>query len=205
MCAVLPMHNLLLGTAKYVTELWKTRSILTCKDFLDIQEKVNSCVSPPDIGGIPSKISLGFSGFSTDQWKSWVLIVCSKGCITSRERMYYHGEITNVGTHSLWKLPSFCVVDQFLKTSHKRQVFILEILKNVNRIVWKWSMYNEYSFTRSSDRMYKEIWAGILLVFSIWKIKGDTRWLSITQIIVICRFNSWESFWTVTTCEAFHL
>ena len=74
MCCIDPMHNLLLGTAKHITELWKTNSILSSKEFCLIQEKVNSFVSPADIGRIPSKISSGFSGFTADQWKNWVVI-----------------------------------------------------------------------------------------------------------------------------------
>ena len=74
MCCVDPMHNLLLGTAKHITEIWKKQSILTSKDFGIIQERVNSFISPADIGRIPSKISSGFSGFTAEQWKNWVII-----------------------------------------------------------------------------------------------------------------------------------
>ena len=73
MCVIDPMHNLLLGTAKHITEVWKNRSILSCKNFESIQEKVNTFTSPGDIGRIPYKISSGFSGFTADQWKNWVI------------------------------------------------------------------------------------------------------------------------------------
>lgn len=73
MCVVDPMHNLLLGTAKHITELWKSKQILSSSQFDVIQEKVNSMVTPPDIGRLPYKISSGFSGFSADQWKNWVV------------------------------------------------------------------------------------------------------------------------------------
>ena len=73
MCVVDPMHNLLLGTAKHITEIWKTTSILSSKDFDLIQEKVNSFVSPADIGRLPFKISSGFSGFTAEQWKNWII------------------------------------------------------------------------------------------------------------------------------------
>ncbi len=73
MCVIDPMHNLLLGTAKHITEIWKSTSILSSKDFNIIQEKVDSFVSPADIGRLPSKISSGFSGFTAEQWKNWII------------------------------------------------------------------------------------------------------------------------------------
>ena len=72
MCVIDPMHNLLLGTAKHITEIWKTRSILSSSQFEVIQEKVDGIVTPSDLGRLPFKISSGFSGFTADQWKNWV-------------------------------------------------------------------------------------------------------------------------------------
>ena len=62
MCVIDP-HNLLLGTAKRTMEVWKNLSILDSKCFSTIQNKVDSFISPPDIGRIPSKVMSGFSGF----------------------------------------------------------------------------------------------------------------------------------------------
>ena len=43
-------------------------------DPLDmIQNRVNSFTVPSDISRIPVKISSGFSQFTADQWKNWVL------------------------------------------------------------------------------------------------------------------------------------
>ncbi len=39
-----PMHNLLLGTCKHIVEIWRTRSLLSSKDFDAIQEKVDAFV-----------------------------------------------------------------------------------------------------------------------------------------------------------------
>jgi hypothetical protein len=55
MCVVDPMHNLLLGTAKHITEIWKATGVLSAKDFDTIQERVDSMVTPTDIGRIPFK------------------------------------------------------------------------------------------------------------------------------------------------------
>ena len=60
--------NLLLGTAKSITELWKSSSLLSSKHFDVIQEKVDSFIAPADIGRLPMKISYGFSGFTAKQY-----------------------------------------------------------------------------------------------------------------------------------------
>ncbi len=44
MCVIDPMHNLLLGTCKHIVEIWRTRSLLSSKDFDAIQEKVDAFV-----------------------------------------------------------------------------------------------------------------------------------------------------------------
>ena len=58
MCVVDPMHNLLLGTAQHVVSVWKEHGIL---DLEKIQAKVDSFVTPSDVGRIPMKILSGFS------------------------------------------------------------------------------------------------------------------------------------------------
>lgn len=69
-----PMHNLLLGTAKHVMNLWIKRGLISSKQFEEIQESVDSFSVPNDIGRIPYKISSGFSSFKADQWCSWIVI-----------------------------------------------------------------------------------------------------------------------------------
>ena len=66
-----PIHNLFLGSAKHLLN-----SILIGKDIISetqfnvLQSRVDSVMTPPDIGHIPYKIR---SGFSADQWKNWVV------------------------------------------------------------------------------------------------------------------------------------
>ena len=67
------MHNLLLGTAKHITGIWKLKSILSSKDFNILQDRENSFTCPADIGRTPSKLSPGFSGFTAEQWENWVM------------------------------------------------------------------------------------------------------------------------------------
>ncbi len=72
-----PMHCLFLGIAKWiVTRLWIEEGKLNPENLLLMQKRANKIQVPADIGRIPSKISTGegFSGFSADQWKSFILI-----------------------------------------------------------------------------------------------------------------------------------
>ena len=73
MCIVDPMHNLLLGTAKRVMKIWLASEVLSEKRLLSIQEVVDTFITPIDIGRVPLKIASKFSGFTAEQWKSWVL------------------------------------------------------------------------------------------------------------------------------------
>ena len=69
-----PMHNLLLGTSKYLMTMWKDDGILTKTQFEYIQEEVDAMKVPVGVGRIPHKISSNFSGFTADQWKNWICI-----------------------------------------------------------------------------------------------------------------------------------
>ena len=73
MCIVDPMHNLLLGTAKRMIELWKSLHIISPKQYDEVQERVDSHVCPSDIGRVPSKIASFFSGSTAEQLKNWTL------------------------------------------------------------------------------------------------------------------------------------
>lgn len=79
MCVVDPMHNLLLGTAKHMLKVWKSRNVLDESHFQAIQQKVDTFVVPNDVGRIPSRIASGFAGFTADQWRNWILLysLCS--------------------------------------------------------------------------------------------------------------------------------
>ena len=68
-----PMHNLLLGTAKYILNVWKELDFLSSNIFGEIQQLVDSFISPSDIGRIPLKKASGFSDFTADQWRNWIV------------------------------------------------------------------------------------------------------------------------------------
>ena len=69
-----PMHNLFLGSAKRVVKhIWISKGIIPATSFEVIQQRVNLVTAPSGIGHIPHKIFSGFSSFTADQWKNWVL------------------------------------------------------------------------------------------------------------------------------------
>ena len=76
-----PMHNLLLGTAKDMMDVWVDQGIISKQILQSIQGKIEHIRTPVDVGKIPSKISASFAGFKTDQWHNWTLlfsVICLK-------------------------------------------------------------------------------------------------------------------------------
>ena len=75
-----PMHNLFLGTAKHVVEVWLEMLILSASDLERVQVKIDSSNVPSDLGRIPTKIAKMFSGFTAEQWKNFmgygIFVVC---------------------------------------------------------------------------------------------------------------------------------
>ncbi len=68
------MHNLFLGSAKHILkDIWIEKGIIPEAKFDLIQQRIDKVVVPPDIGRIPLKIRFGFSAFTADQFKNWIL------------------------------------------------------------------------------------------------------------------------------------
>ena len=66
------MHNLFLGTAKYMFKtVWFEKLDKNCLE--KIQESIDNMVVPTTLGRIPRKIASSFSSFTADQWKNWTL------------------------------------------------------------------------------------------------------------------------------------
>ena len=87
-CIIDPMHCLFLGIAKLSFRVWLSNGLLSVQDFSNIQEKVDSFKTPPDIGCIPYKINSKFSGLKADQWKNWTLyfsLYSLKGVLPHRD------------------------------------------------------------------------------------------------------------------------
>lgn len=69
-----PMHNLFLGTANhFLKAVWLESGVISQAQFEIIQHRVDLATTPSGIGRIPNKISSGFSSFTADQWKHWVV------------------------------------------------------------------------------------------------------------------------------------
>lgn len=71
MCIIDPMHNLYLGSAKRLVNLWMDKGLIKNKDISLIQDRVDSTQVPHYVGRIPHKIASSFSGFTADQFKNW--------------------------------------------------------------------------------------------------------------------------------------
>ncbi|OAD69156.1 hypothetical protein PHYBLDRAFT_149559 [Phycomyces blakesleeanus NRRL 1555(-)] len=74
-CTIIdPMHNLFLGTAKRMVQIWKELEYFDNQALLAMQDLANGVVVPPDYTRINKKIADGFSFMKADEWKSWCLI-----------------------------------------------------------------------------------------------------------------------------------
>ena len=89
MLVIDPMHNLYLGTGKHILkDIWSDREIIRESKFDEIQDRIDRMVVPPDIGRIPNKIKSGFSKFTADQLKNWIVyfsIIALKGLLDSND------------------------------------------------------------------------------------------------------------------------
>ena len=71
------MHCLFLGVAKWiVTRLWIGKGQLTPTELKTMQKRADMMKMPSGIGRISNKIATGegFSGFTADQWKTFILV-----------------------------------------------------------------------------------------------------------------------------------
>ncbi|OAD65504.1 hypothetical protein PHYBLDRAFT_72291 [Phycomyces blakesleeanus NRRL 1555(-)] len=68
------MHNLYLGTAKRMIQIWRKCNYINEKNQLTMQELANGIVIPCGYARITKKIADGFSFMKADEWKSWCVI-----------------------------------------------------------------------------------------------------------------------------------
>jgi len=99
-----PMHNLYLGTAKRMMNIWTCgeQPLISTNDFKKIQNIIDNTPPPSDIGRIPLKIASRFAGFSADQWKSWCLIysiLVLRDILPEEHRQYWQSFVDCL---SLW-------------------------------------------------------------------------------------------------------
>ena len=68
------MHNLFLGTAKKVFQMWVDQSILSKKQLAEIEKRIGTFDVPSDIGRLPKTFSCNSGSYTAEQWKNWTLI-----------------------------------------------------------------------------------------------------------------------------------
>ncbi|OAD68821.1 hypothetical protein PHYBLDRAFT_159954, partial [Phycomyces blakesleeanus NRRL 1555(-)] len=74
-CTIIdPMHNLFLGTAKCMVQIWKELEYFDNQALLAMQDLANGVVVSPDYAYINKKIADRFSSIKADKWKLWCLI-----------------------------------------------------------------------------------------------------------------------------------
>ena len=66
------MHNLFLGTAKYVFKLWAD-NIFSKKQLKEITQKIDELNRATSIGRIPRKIGTNYGNYTAEEWKNWTL------------------------------------------------------------------------------------------------------------------------------------
>ena len=70
-----PMHNLLLGTGKHALSVWIKLEIIRPCQYDEIQQIIDTFSFPSDIGRITYTVVSSFSGFTADQWRTWIMIL----------------------------------------------------------------------------------------------------------------------------------
>lgn len=74
MCAIDPMHNLFLGTAKRVFSKWIESDIIGKAGLENIQSRIEEISTSSDIGRLPGNIKSNYGGYTAPQWKNFVLL-----------------------------------------------------------------------------------------------------------------------------------
>ena len=133
MLAIDPMHNLFLGIAKHhLQKIWIASGLIKDTDFCVVQDRIDRFLSPPDIGRIPTKIQSGFSSFTAEQFKNWVIhysIIALRGLLSNE-----HLECWRHFVHACRILCLKTVTRDQIKLA---DAFLLQYCKRVERIYGK--------------------------------------------------------------------
>ena len=101
-----PMHNLLLGTAKYTFKAWVETDILKANDLEKIDKRIKMLKLPSDMGRVSKCISKSYKSMKAEEWKHWILvysIYCLQGILPTEH-------------FNMWKM-FVCACDIVLKRS----------------------------------------------------------------------------------------
>ena len=74
MAIVDPMHNLFLGTAKHMLNLWRANNILDNDKFDQIDSRLQGIEAASDVGKLPTKLVSSYNKFTADEFKNWTLL-----------------------------------------------------------------------------------------------------------------------------------
>ena len=74
MAIIDPMHNLFLGTSKFMLNLWKEVGILDDDAFKRVKNNLEGIEAPSDIGKLPTKLVSAFGSFTADELKNWTVL-----------------------------------------------------------------------------------------------------------------------------------
>lgn len=133
MLAIDPMHNLFLGTAKYFFKnILLSLDYITVSQLDTIQSRVNSFTVPSGIGRIPMKISSGFSQFTADQWKNWVLyfsVVAMRDIITD--------EVQQCWKHFVLACRTLCTKQITVEKAKLGDALLLQFCRRTERLFGK--------------------------------------------------------------------
>ncbi|KAL1931076.1 hypothetical protein VTP01DRAFT_10213 [Rhizomucor pusillus] len=182
-CTVIdPMHNLSLGTANRMSELWMELGILTPQALTAMEKSTAGILIQPDMDSLSNgKIAIGFASMKAAEWKSWsydevdddhhMLLEFCRNCesvygeeiITSNMHLHchLHQTLRDFGpTYAIW-LFSYERYNGFLGNFNtNQQDFIRSIApshsfeqNNHNRASIPWDLINELSNSTTSARL----------------------------------------------------
>ena len=75
------MHNLFLGTGKYMLKLWLSMELLTKVSLQETERRISSFTIPNSLGRLPINILSNHGGYTSSQWQSWITLY-SEGIFT---------------------------------------------------------------------------------------------------------------------------
>ena len=68
------MHNLFLGTGKYMFKIWLSMELLTKESLQEMERRISSFTVPNSLGRLPINISSNHGGYTSSQWQSWITL-----------------------------------------------------------------------------------------------------------------------------------
>lgn len=67
------MHNMFLGTAKHIFQVWSDENILK-NEIAEVETKIKLFCVPAECGRVPSNISSSYGAFTAAQWRNWITV-----------------------------------------------------------------------------------------------------------------------------------